>query len=182
MGVSSISRPRPPHVAGLLVEGEVVVAQLVVAGAGAAGPAQHRLHPLDQLLDRERLGDVVVDAEAQALDLVGGGVACGQEDDRHPRAGAFVLAQAAGHLEAVEVGQHDVEHDQVGPALLDGGQRLATGRGPLDLEAVVAEGEGDQLGDVLLVVDGQHEGLRAARVGHAITSVAVVPDVTSRSP
>ena len=89
---------------------------------------------------RERLGDVVVDAQAQALDLVGRGVAGGQEDDRHPRAGALALAQPAGHLEAVEVGEHHVEHDQVGPALLDGGQRLPSGGGPLDLEAVEAEG------------------------------------------
>ena len=67
------------------------------AGLQAAGPPEHRLHPLDQLLDRERLGDVVVDAEAQALHLVGRAVAGGQEDDGHLRAALLVLAEAAGH-------------------------------------------------------------------------------------
>ena len=114
-----------PHVAGVLVELEVGVAQPVLARPGARRPAQHGLHPLDQLLDAERLGDVVVAAEPQALDLVLGGVAGGEEDDRDPGAGALVLAQAAGHLEAVEVGEHHVEHDQVGPAALD---RVERGR------------------------------------------------------
>ncbi len=82
----------------------------------------------------------------------------------HPGAGALGLAQAAGHLEAVEVGQHHVEHDQVGAAALDGGERRAAGGGPLDLEAVEAEGHGDQLGDVLLVVDDEHVGLLALGV------------------
>ena len=74
------------------------------------------------------------------------------------RVPALGLAEATGHLEAVEVGQHDVEHDQVGAGLLDLGQRLAAGGGPLDLEAVVAETHGHQLGDVLLVVDDEHLG------------------------
>ena len=57
----------------------------------------------------------------------------------HAGAGALGLAQPAGDLEAVEVGQHHVEHDEVGPAPLDGVERRPARRRPLDLEAVVAE-------------------------------------------
>ena len=63
-----------------------------------------------ELLDAERLGDVVV-AHAQPLDLVLGGVAGGEEDDRHLLA---LMAEPAADLEAVEVGKHDVEHDEMG--------------------------------------------------------------------
>ena len=75
-------------------------------------------------------------------------------------AGALLLAQPAGHLEAVEVGQHHVEHDEVGAAALDRVQRGAAGRRPLDVEAVVAEPHRHQLGDVLLVVDDEDARLR----------------------
>ena len=109
-------------------------------GPAPLGPPQHGLHPLDQLLDGERLGDVVVDAEAQTLDLVGGRVAGSQEDDRHARAGALVLAQAPGHLEAVEVGQHHVEQDQVGTARLDRGERGPPDAARSHLETVDTRG------------------------------------------
>ena len=44
-------------------------------------PAQDRVHPGDDLGEGERLGDVVVAADRQPLDLVGGIVPGGEEED-----------------------------------------------------------------------------------------------------
>ena len=63
----------------VLVEHDVGEAQ-DVAGAGAAGAAQDRLRARDDLREAERLGDVVVPASGQRLDLVLGRVLRGQEE------------------------------------------------------------------------------------------------------
>jgi hypothetical protein len=159
---------RPPHVPGVLVQLQVGVGQAVLARTRARRPAQHGLHPLDELFDAEGLGDVVVAAQPQPLDLVLGGVAGGEEDDWHPRPRPLDLAQAAGHLEAVEVGKHDVEHHQVGPLALDGAEGVAPVGHSLHVEAVVGEAHGQQLGDVLLVVDHNDPRL-AGGLGHALS-------------
>ena len=58
----------------------------------------------------ERLDDVVVGAELQPDDPVGLVGAGGQHDDRHR--GRW--PHRAGHVEAVDAGQAEVEHDEVG--------------------------------------------------------------------
>ena len=94
----------------------VDVADLDDLGGGAAvGAAQHRLHPRDELGGRERLGEVVVGAELEAEHAVDLAVAGGEEDHRDRRR----LAEPAAHLEPVDVGQADVEHDQSGPVVGD---------------------------------------------------------------
>ena len=57
----------------------------------------------------ERLRQVIVGAELQADDAVHILAARGQHDDRD----LALLAQAAQDLEAIDAGQHDVEHHQV---------------------------------------------------------------------
>ena len=105
----------------------------------------------------ERLGDVVVGAEIEALGLVGGRALGGQQDDRHRAA----LAQLAHDLDAVEVGHDDVEQDDVGAHFLGLGQRfLAAARGD-DAEALFAEGDGYELCDAWLVVCDEYERLGA---------------------
>ena len=64
-----------------LVEDEVVEAQ-DVAGELARSAAEDRLDARDDLREAERLGDVVVAAGAQRLDLVLDGVLRGEEEDR----------------------------------------------------------------------------------------------------
>ena len=49
------------------------------------------------------------------------------------------LTQAAEHLEAIEVGEHHVENDQIGPELGHKTERLAGSGGDLDFEALVAQ-------------------------------------------
>ena len=84
-----------------------------------------------ELLDAERLGHVVVAAEREAADLVLGRIACGEEEDREPRA---LAAQAARHLEPVDVRHHDVEHGEVGREALDRVERLAPVAGDAHVE------------------------------------------------
>ena len=58
-------------------------------------------------------------------------------------------------LQAVEVGQHDVQDDDVGVDLLSGSDGCDPGAGGRDLPALVTQGGGEQVGEHLLVVDDQ---------------------------
>ena len=128
----------------------------------APDTAQDGVDAGDHLDQRERFGDVVVAAHGEPGDLVVEAVARGQEEHRHPQA---VAAEAAGHLEPVEVGQHHVEHDEVGGPLLGRLQRVASVAGLLDVEALVAERGGHGVHDRRLVVDHQ-DPLLSCRDGH----------------
>ena len=126
-----------------------------------AGAAQHGAHAGDELLEAERLGDVVVAADREALDLLLGGVAGGQEHDRHV---VPVGAQPLHDREAVAVGEHHVEHDEIGPELLGRAERFGAVAGDLDAEALVAQGGRDEVGDVCLVVDDEDSGVSHVRM------------------
>ena len=89
-------------------------------GLRAGRPAQDGADAGGQLVGMERLGDVVVGAEVEALGLVGGRALGGQQDDRDRTA----LAQLAHDLDAVEVGHDDVEQDDVRADLLGLLERL----------------------------------------------------------
>jgi hypothetical protein len=78
------------------------------APAGLA--TQHGLDPRHQLVRVERLGQVVVSAQFQALDAAQLIALGGEHDDRNLVVRA---AQAAAGGQAVFAGQHQVEHDQV---------------------------------------------------------------------
>jgi hypothetical protein len=106
---------------------------------------------------------VVVAADGQAGDLVLGGVLGRQEQHR----GAGVArAEPAGDVEAVQVGQHHVQDDQVGAVALGGGERLQPAGGGGHLEPGQAQAGRQQLKDVGLVLDHQQQGLRL-RLAHA---------------
>ena len=79
-----------------------------------------------------------------------------------PRA---LRAEPAGDLEALDVGQHHVEHHQVRLEAGHGGDRLVTGRCRLDLEALEAQRHRDHLDDARLVVDDQHPAARGRGLG-----------------
>ena len=73
--------------------------------------------------------------------------------------GAAGVAQPAGDGEAVHVGEHHVEDDEVElvlGGLLQGGGAVA---GHVDLEAGEAQRRGEQLADVGLVLDDEEPGL-----------------------
>ena len=112
-----------------------------------------------ELLEAERLGDVVVAADREALHLLLGGVAGGQEHDRHVMP---VGPQPLHDREPVAVGEHDVEHDEIGAERLRRPERVGAVAGDLDVEALVAEGGCDEVGDVRLVVDDEDSGVSHA--------------------
>ena len=72
--------------------------------------AQRGAQPREELVHAERLRDVVVGAGVERGDLVALGVAHREHDDRH----LGPAPQASDHVDAVDPGQAEVEHDHVG--------------------------------------------------------------------
>ena len=72
--------------------------------------SQQRAQSGEQLVELERLDEIVVRARVEAGDLVVHAVARGEHEDRRSN---VARAERSGHLQAVALGQHDVEHDRV---------------------------------------------------------------------
>ena len=100
---------------------------------GPAGAAQQRSQPRAELLQRERLDEVVVGAGVEAFDAVGDGVARGQHQHRRAVAGG---AQAPADLEPVGLGHQDVEDDRVRRRVGERVERLRPVGGELHAVAV----------------------------------------------
>jgi hypothetical protein len=122
----------------VLVEGEVADDEhrVVLLLRDEHGAAHQGAQPGDDLLEAERLGDVVVAARGEAGDAVLDGVAGGEEQDRDA---VVVLAHPAQHLEAVHVGQHHVERDRVGLELAGRAHGRHAAAGGAHLPALVAQ-------------------------------------------
>ena len=103
------------------------------ASRAAARAPQDGLHASDELRDAERLGDVVVGARLEPDDLVELGVLRGEHQD----VGVAEGAHAAADLDAVDVGQADVEDDQVQRVRLGGADGGFTVFGLVDVEALL---------------------------------------------
>ena len=142
----------PTHFVGALVQLEVGEAEdSVVLGLVPRAP-ENGMHPGDHLGEGEGLGDVVVATDGQTGQFVLEGVLGREEQHRHPDT---VGAQATGHLEPVEVGQHDVEDHQVRRVLLGLGQRLAARRRLVHGEPLVTQRGGHRIDDRRLIVDDE---------------------------
>ena len=162
MGDRSTATPARLHDVRVLVHLEVAEAQHR-RGRLTVRPPQDRPDPGHDLLEAERLRDVVVAAEREPSHLLLGAVAGREEQDRHPHA---VGTEAPAHLEAVEVGEHHVEHDEVGLVVGDGSERLPAVRGQDDVEPEVTEGGVEQEADVVLVVGDEDARRRGRREAH----------------
>jgi hypothetical protein len=88
----------------------------------------------------------------QAAELVLARVAGGEVADQDA---ATFRSQAFGDLEALHVGEHHVEHHQLGTERLHLRERLLARAGDLDLESQVTQGHRDDVG-VRLVLDDEH--------------------------
>lgn len=119
---------------------------------GRRGTTQERAHPAAELADRERLRDVVVRSELEAEDLVELLASSGEHDDRDVARTPEPLAD----LEAVQLGEHDVEHDEVHVLLLESLQRLLAVASLDNPVPVALERVGEQRLDRLLVVDEEN--------------------------
>ena len=98
-----------------------VVPRLLCSSFQASAASHH----LVELRGRERLGQVAVGADAHARGAVMRIVQRGDHHDRNQVRLAGSLEPVA-ELEAVDVGQHQVEQDQVGLPLADGRERLGS--------------------------------------------------------
>jgi hypothetical protein len=129
---------------------------LAIAGPRRGCAAEKRADAAAELADRERLRDVVVRPELEAEDLVELVVAGREHDDRHRALGTEPLA----HLEPVELGQHQIEHDQVDVLLPEPLQRLLAVTRVHDPESLALERIGEQfLNRVLVVYEEDRRGL-----------------------
>ena len=123
------------------------------AGAGSArAAAQDGADPGDQLGHAERLHEVVVGAELEPHDAVGLEPAGGEHDDRHPRRRADRPADVA----AVDVGQHEVEQDDVRLVPAHRLEPRRAGRGDLDPVPLALQRRSQRVRDRLLVLDDDH--------------------------
>ncbi len=106
----------------------------------------------DQLVAVERLGDVIVGAEAECADLAVHLVEAGQDQDRSADLGGPQLLQ---HVIAVHIRQIEVEKDDVVIVQLAEIEALFAKIGRVDVEAFGAEHQFDALGGRGLVFDQQ---------------------------
>ena len=112
--------------------------------------AVDRLDPGEELIDGERLDEVVVGPGAKAGKLVGDGAQGREEDHRRPHAG---IAGRSQHFEAAHLREHEVEDDDVigeERVLADGG--LAVGN-PRAFMAGFPNCRGDGPGNDRIVFD-----------------------------
>ncbi len=108
----------------------------------ALAAAQQGLHAGLQLDQLERLGQVVVGTQVQALDAFFEAAARRQDHHGRLRACAAARAQAAQHFEAIELGQAQVEDDEgVVLRVQQAVGLLAVGRA-FDRQLGVAQGRG----------------------------------------
>ena len=136
LGARELDRPlTAPDLVRRGVEDEVREAHR--GGVRAVGAAQQRAQARLELLQRERLDEVVVGARVEAGDPVVDRVAGGEHEHRRVVAR---LAQAHADLEPVELGHRDVEHHRVVALSGEAVERFAAVTGQLDVVALEPEG------------------------------------------
>ena len=131
-----VSSPKWTSVGGFLFRG----------GTAQDGPnARHQFPRV------ERFGYVVVGADVQAQEFVSVGAAGCQHDDRDARLGPEQPADVS----AVELGQQQIEDDQVRLLPPRHIQRLLAVIGDQDTVSVSLEIERNQIHDLLVIVDDE---------------------------
>jgi len=121
----------------------------------------------DELAEPEGLHDVVVGAEFEADDPVHLLRTRGHDDDRHVGTGA----QLAAHVEAVDVGEAEVEQHHVDGMVVGvveaASERVGTGLHPVDVEALALEPLRERGGDGVVVFDDQYSHGTSSRARRA---------------
>ena len=112
-------------------------------------PPQQRPDPRHQLARRERLGHVVVGADAEPDEHVRLVVARREHQHRHRP----VALDPPAHLEPVEARQHQVEDDEIRPRAVAQRDAVAPVVRDLHGEALGPQPRGDRGGDHILVLD-----------------------------
>jgi hypothetical protein len=115
-----------------------------------AGTSREGVDPREELVERERLHEVVVGAAAQPAHAIVDGVASGEHEDGRLDA---AVSQRSREPHPVELGQHHVHDREVqvaGDGALEPGPAVAT---DVDGVSVGAEAPRDQLGEAVVVLD-----------------------------
>src|SRR5262245_8577753 len=155
--------PRELHDAAAHLDLEAVAVDLevpdleIVLGLARAGhltAPEHRPHPGEQLPRRERLGHVIVGSHLEAQDLIAL-LRATREHDHGDVPRLRILLQAPADFPAVELGDHDVEKDQLGSHLAHLLERVGAIAGQPDVIALLGQVVANQLCHVLLVLDHQ---------------------------
>ena len=122
---------------------------------GSAGLAASRERPDagDELRERERLGEVVVCAEAEPVDAVLDRVGGGQHQDA---AAAALLDERAADLVAVDLRQVAVEHDHVVALARHVTESLLAVEGDIDRHPFAAQPDRDRGGELSVILDDEH--------------------------
>jgi hypothetical protein len=148
--------------------------------------AQQRVDACEQLLDVERLHDVIVGAELQGLDLVLPAVACREHEDRVRLAvGTHLLDE----LDAGNRRQAEIDNREVDRILLRVVETFAAVLGSIDRVACLLELSRERLIQSLIVFDEQNTHRKSperttaalvhgarARVDRYVFHAAVVAD------
>jgi hypothetical protein len=115
------------------IQGQVGKAQDL--RAGGLRPPQQSADARQQLVQVEGLHHIVIGAHIQTLNAVTDGIFGGQDQDRN----GSTCAQAAGHFQAIDARQHEVQNHQVRRVVAGNGQtQLAVGGG-IHLVAFISE-------------------------------------------
>jgi hypothetical protein len=142
---------RAPDPPGRRVQGQVTRPEL--CGPGDRAAPEQRPQPGGQDHVRERLGQVVVGAQIQAVRLVVLAVLSGQDEDRYPvLLGAQLLADPV----PGDLGQHQVQYHGVIPALAGGVQAVLPVMGQVDREALGGQTAPDSGGQPSFVFHDEH--------------------------
>jgi hypothetical protein len=124
-----------------------------LGGPGDRAAPEQRPQPGGQHHVRERLGQVVVGAQIQAVRLVVLPVLGRQDEDRYPvLLGAQLLADPV----PGDLGQHQVQHHGVVPALAGGVQAVLPVMGQVDGEALGGQAAPDGGGQPSFVFHDKH--------------------------
>ena len=121
--------------------------------SAAGRPAEERAKPRVQLLERERLHEVVVGARVEPRHAVADGVARGQHQHGRVVVGG---AEPAADLQPVEVRHQHVQHHGVGRVKRQAVERLGAVGRELDVVALQPEGPLERRADGRLVVDDEN--------------------------
>ena len=114
--------------------------------------AHQRLDPDHQLGKVERLGQVVIGAGFEVLDLVLGGVAGGKY--QHRQRGP-VQAYVPQQLTATQAWQHQIQYQQIVLIGVQVAPALQPVAGDIDREALRAQAAGHKIGQLGVVLDDQ---------------------------
>ena len=139
----------------------------------ALGAADDRLDARDQLVLVERLGHVIVGAEAERLDFRFDDGVAGEDENRRLHLGD---AQCLQHFEAAHVGQLKIEHDDVVIVELAEVDALFAQIRRVDVEAFAAQHQFDAARHGAVVFDQEHAHVIQPLFGQATAQLCQLTD------